>query len=199
MSGMRAGEQEKKVGRFRVLMQVDDRTEIQVVEAARGGCLESFGELCSRYYNAMAAVAWSLLRDHQLAEDAAQETFARALRNIRKLEGSDRFGAWLAAICRNVSKDMRDARKGTVELEAEYQMPAESTEDVGAGEVRRAIWELGDEDRETIVLRYYNELSQEKMGEVLGISRSAANRRLKKAQERLARILGRYGFGEIEI
>jgi len=180
-------------------MQVDDRTEMQMVEAAKGGCLESFGELCSRYYNAMAAVGYSLLRDRQLAEDAAQETFARAIRNIRKLDGSQKFGAWLAAICRNVSKDMRDARKRTVELKAEDLLPAESTEDVGASEIRKAIWELGDEDRETILLRYYNELSQEKMGEVLGISRSAANRRLKKAQERLARILGRYGFGEIEI
>ena len=180
-------------------MQVDDRTEIQVVEAARGGCLESFGELCSRYYNSMAAVGYSLLHDHQLAEDAAQETFARALRSIRRLEGSDKFGAWLAAICRNVAKDMRDARKRTVGLEGEEQLPTRTREGAENSEVRKAIWELGEEDRETIVLRYYNEMSQEKMGEVLGISRSAANRRLAKAQDRLARILKRYGFGEIEI
>lgn len=180
-------------------MQVDSRTERELVEAAKDGSLESFGELCGRYYSALAAIAYAILRDHQLAEDAAQEALARAIRNIRRLEESARFGVWIAAICRNAAKDMRDSRRRIISLEEEEVVPDRTQEPADCSDVRRAIWELNEKDREAIVLRYYNELSQEKMGEVLGISRSAANRRLRKAQARLERRLRRYGFSEAEI
>ena len=80
------------------------------VQAALGGDLDSFGRLCARYYSAQMAIAYSVLGDHQLAEDAAQEAFARALVNLRKLKDPEKFGSWLAHICRNVAIDMARAR-----------------------------------------------------------------------------------------
>ena len=59
-------------------------SEINLIEAAASGDIESFGMLCESYYSAMVAIAFSILSDHQLAEDAAQKTFACALLNIRK-------------------------------------------------------------------------------------------------------------------
>jgi len=58
--------------------RVDDRSDSQLVTAALGGCVESFGQLYERYYSAMVALAYSVLADRHLAEDAAQETFAKA-------------------------------------------------------------------------------------------------------------------------
>ena len=83
-----------------------EKTETNLIEAAGGGDIESFGQLCQQYYAAIAAVGYSILGEHQLAEDAAQETFARALINLKKLKNNNNFGPWLAAICRNVAKDM---------------------------------------------------------------------------------------------
>jgi DNA-directed RNA polymerase specialized sigma24 family protein len=85
---------------------VPEISEIHLIEAATGGDIESFGELCRRYYAAMAAIAYAVLSDHQLAEDAAQESFARALVRIKSLKERAKFAPWLAAICRNVAKDM---------------------------------------------------------------------------------------------
>ena len=83
-----------------------ERSEIHLIEAAASGDIESFGELCRRYYAAMAAIAYGVLSDHQLAEDAAQESFTRALVRIKSLKERAKFAPWLAAICRNVAKDM---------------------------------------------------------------------------------------------
>src|SRR4030042_3688966 len=92
------------------LINEPDKHESRLVEAATAGDLESFGRLCQRYYAAMAAIAYSVLADHQLAEDAAQESFARALVNLKNLKTKSRFAPWLAAICRNVAKDMVAAK-----------------------------------------------------------------------------------------
>jgi RNA polymerase sigma factor (sigma-70 family) len=67
---------------------------------------ESFGELCRRYYPSLVAVADSVLLDHHLAEDAAQEALTAACRELAKLKKPERFGTWAAAICRNVAKDI---------------------------------------------------------------------------------------------
>ena len=56
-----------------------ERLETDLIEAAASGDIESFGKLCDRYYSVMVAISYSILGDHQLAEDAAQEAFARAL------------------------------------------------------------------------------------------------------------------------
>jgi hypothetical protein len=50
---------------------VPEKSELHLIDAATGGDIESFGELCQRYYAAMTAIAYSVLADHQLAEDAA--------------------------------------------------------------------------------------------------------------------------------
>jgi len=54
----------------------------------------------------MVAVAYGVLRDHQLAEDAVQEAFARGLVSLQKLKEPAKFAPWLARICRNVAVDM---------------------------------------------------------------------------------------------
>lgn len=70
---------------------------------------ESFGELCRRYYHSLIAIADSVLLDHHLAEDAAQEALAEACRELASLKNPERFGPWLASICRNVARDSEDA------------------------------------------------------------------------------------------
>ena len=60
-----------------------DETEPTLVKTAQQGDLDSFGTLCQRYESALAAIAYATLGDHHLAEDAAQESFAKALSRFR--------------------------------------------------------------------------------------------------------------------
>ena len=173
-----------------------ERSEIHLIEAATGGDIESFGELCRRYYAAMAAIAYTVVGDHQLAEDAAQESFARALVRIKSLRERAKFAPWLAAICRNVAKDMVAVRAKRTKGKDLSDTKKSSNDDENIHAIRRAIEQLPDQAKELIVLRYYNGLSYEQIGSVLGISRGTINGRILRAKRKMAVYLRRNGFPE---
>jgi len=175
---------------------VQSKAERELVEAAVGGDIESFGELCGRYYAAMVAVAYAVLSDHQLAEDAAQESFARALVRLRALNDKRRFAAWLAAICRNVAKDMVTNRVRHISTEDLTQVAEKNSDDENILAIRRAIEQLPYESRELVVLRYYDGLSYEQIGSILGISPAAINGRLARAKRKMIEYLRKNGFPE---
>lgn len=173
--------------------------ETELLDLVLAGDIGSFGKLCDKYYNSIVAIAYSVLTDHHLAEDAAQETFLRALNNLKKLKSKEKFGAWLAQICRNVAKDM--VKKKLRSTEAENPLPLA---DVGNNEqenkaVKQAIGRLSFSERELIVLRYYNDMSHEQMSSVLGISKAAINNRLVRTRKKIAKLLRNNGLIEIEL
>jgi RNA polymerase sigma-70 factor (ECF subfamily) len=174
---------------------VDSNSETQLVEAAQNGHLEGFGALYERYHGPMVALAYSMLADRDLAEDAAQEVFAAACRDIGSLKSKDRFAAWLAGICRNVSRQMlRANRIKPAALSDEHA--AKSGSDCGDRRetIRRAVWNLREAERALIVLRYFDGFSQARISEVLGISAQAVNGRLVRAKRKIAKHLERNSF-----
>lgn len=176
--------------------QLSDERRIPVVEAALRGDLDSFGRLCEEFYAPMVAVAYSVLGDHHLAEDAAQEAFAKALTGLRGLKQPAKFGAWLARICRNVATDTAKARiRGGHNVELR-ESPPEQGEDGLPSAVQRALGRLPAPARELIVLRYYDNLSYDQISSVLGLSIPAINGRLRRAKKRLAKALKQDGLLE---
>ncbi len=59
----------------------------------------------------MTAIAYNVLGDHHLAEDAVQEGFGRALVKLPGLKKPESYGGWLGRICRNAAIDAVRARK----------------------------------------------------------------------------------------
>ena len=170
--------------------------ERALVDKAVDGDIESFGELCRRYYPAMAAIAHAVLSDHQLAEDAAQESFARALVNLRRLKNKNRFAPWLAAICRNVAKDMLSAKARHISTDDLSQVAWKNDDNDNHDAIRRAIGQLPEAVKELIVLRYYQNLSYERIGAILGTSPTAINGRLARAKRKMEHYLRKNGFPE---
>jgi RNA polymerase sigma-70 factor (ECF subfamily) len=175
---------------------VQDEPERQLVNAAVGGDIESFGELCRRHYPSMVALAYAVLSDHQLAEDAAQESFARGLVNLRHLKNKNRFAPWLAAICRNVAKDMIAIKAKQRNTEDLSNVVERKNDDENNHPIRRAIEQLPDSTKELVVLRYYDGLSYEQISSVLGISKASINGRLIRAKRKMAAYLRKNGFPE---
>jgi RNA polymerase sigma-70 factor (ECF subfamily) len=87
-------------------IECHEQSDTVLVEAAQHGRLDSFGALYQRYHNPIVALAYARLGDRHAAEDAAQEVFAIACRDLRSLRERDKFGAWLGGICRNVTRQM---------------------------------------------------------------------------------------------
>ncbi len=171
--------------------------EITLVEAAINGDAESFTELCRRYYPAMVAIAHSVLGDRHLAEDAAQEAFAKAAVKLPQLRRKSRFAGWLAAICRNAAKDMVRRTIGLHVTNELSTVAGKSDQDDTTEVVREAIGRLSASARELVFLRYYDGLSYEQISSVLGISQQAINGRLRRAKRKMADCLRRKGFGEV--
>ena len=179
-----------------------EQSDAVLVEAAQHGRLDSFGALYQRYHNPIVALAYAQLGDKHSAEDAAQEVFAIACRDLRSLRDRDKFGAWLGGICRNVTKQMLRARTRPTPascrdaiscVSVAADRPPEQEERWDA--VRRAVWKLPESERELIVMRYFNGFSQAKISEVLDLTPSAVNGRLVRAKRRIAELLERDGFG----
>jgi RNA polymerase sigma-70 factor (ECF subfamily) len=178
---------------------VPDETETKLVEAAFEGDVESFGKLCQLYYSGMVAIAYSVVGDHQLAEDAAQESFARALVNLRKLKNQTRFAPWLAGICRNVAKDMLANKARQISTDDFSQATKKDDRNKNRSLIWQAIEQLPVTAKELIVLRYYDGLSYEEISSVLGISRPTINGRLTRAKRKMSQYLKHNGFPENQL
>ena len=166
-----------------------DGIENKLVEAASNGDGDSFTELCRRYYPVMVAIADSIIRDRHLAEDAAQQTFARAAVNLPKLRETNRFGAWLAAICRNAARDMLNSNKKIPTDYSPMCQKVNDEQDETSWKVREAINSLSDSAREVVYLRFYDGLTYDQISSVLGISEQAINGKLRRAKRKIAEYL----------
>lgn len=161
----------------------------QLAEAAQNGHLDSFGVLYERYHNSMVALAYSVLADKHLAEDAAQEVFVIACRDLLNLKRRDKFGAWLAGICRNVARGILREKSKTIASDLRNTNENQNSQEQHLDAIRQAVWKLSSTERELIVLRYYDGFSQAQISKVLDISSSAVNGRLVRAKRKIAKNL----------
>ena len=174
------------------------QTQEQLVEQARQGSIDSFGKLYEQYYNGIVALAYSTLGEMGLAEDAAQETFAIACRDLMRLRDNSKFGSWLAGICRNISRQMMKKEQKLIEVR-DRQYVTDNNEISEVGQViKEAVRLLRPKYREPIVLRYYDNLSYEKISNILCISQVAVNGRILRAKQKIARQLKSVGVTEVD-
>jgi len=143
----------------------------------------------------MVGVAYAQLADRHLAEDAAQETFAIACRDLARLKQADKFASWLWGICRNVARGLARSKRPPVEAGSLPAVTDEPSNDDLLTAVRESVQRLPPSAREIVVLRYFSALSYAQIAETLGISPQAVHGRLTRARRRLADDLSRNGLG----
>lgn len=153
-------------------------------------------------------VAYSVLRNHHDAEDATQETFLRALRYRRKLEGVREAKTWLASIAWRVAVG-RVKKRPEVSLTDEQNLAAagqlhsqlKSAEEFTLGNemanlLAAMIVSLPEALRDALRLSTVEDLTPAEIAEVLGTSEASVRSRLFRARqilkEKLAAIEGKY-------
>lgn len=85
--------------------------EARLVEEARHGDQAAFGELVQRYERRVIRVIHQFVRDEDLAQDLAQDTFLRAYQRLDQFDPARRFGPWLFRIGVNLTLDYLRRRK----------------------------------------------------------------------------------------
>lgn len=143
-------------------------------------------EWISRYSDDVLRTCFVLLSDQSLAEDAMQDTFTKAWKNMSQFEGRENASpkTWLMRIAVNTCKDyLRSGwfrrRKQTCALEE--IPPALTPVSQDSRELFLDVLRLPEKYKSAILLYYYQELTTEEVAKALGISRPTLNRRLQKA------------------
>ena len=175
-------------------IKLEEQSEERIVEAAQNGHLESFGALYERYHSPMVALAYSVLGDRDLADDAAQETFAIVCQKLGTLRHRDKFAGWLASICRNVARSILRSKGKSAAVNFQERVGNQNDTDHHRDAIREAVWKLRPADRELIVMRYYDGFSQAQISNVLDISPQAVNGRLFRAKRKIEKYLRHSGF-----
>jgi len=78
--------------------------ELEAIQASRAGDKTAFSRLIEQYYKNIYRYAYQCTGNHQDADDICQETFLRALDNIRDLKDGKRFKGWIFKIASNLSR-----------------------------------------------------------------------------------------------
>ncbi len=160
-------------------------SDSELVEAACAGDIDSFRELFERYYSMTVAIARSRLSDHHLAEDAAQEAFASACRQLPSLRDTTRFAEWLGTICRRTASRMARLEANGSTLQQEPVAPSGDESEVTVA-LRQAVSRLPAPAREVIQLHYLSGLSYDEIAHVLSVSPQAVHGRMQRARRTLA-------------
>ncbi len=172
---------------------------IALVELARGGDSEAFGQLYDHYQGSVYRFVFYRTRSQTLAEDLTSETFLRALRNMSgfRWQGKD-FGAWLMTIARNLCTDHFKAGRTRLEMTTEdmgvHDDATEGPENaVLAGLTNEVLLlglrELSDEQRDCLIMRFLQGLSIAETAEVLGRSEGAVKQLQLRGVRNLAKLM----------
>lgn len=156
-------------------------------------------QLCNRlideYGDTILRICFLYLKDYHLAEDAAQETFIKAVRYYDTFEQKSSEKTWLIKIAINCCKNImrtRWFRFNFVNIENHSEIADSNNkieELILKDTLSNAIMQLNVLDREVLLLYYYEELSIKEIGVVIGKPTNTANQRLNRARKKLKEIL----------
>lgn len=190
----------------------------ELVVNAQGGDSDAFAELYAATYQKQYQFAYSYLKDEYLAQDALQETYIIALKELSKLKDPMLLVAWLNQInfrvCFQLHKKQKryDAEMGgyygpdadreqtavNSHMEAFSSASSENPEDmivkVDSREyIMNQIMKLPFTEAQVIILRFYRSLKYDEIADLLEISKSSVKRYLNSGKEHLASVLQQRG------
>lgn len=185
-------------------------TDQEIVAQAREGREAAYRELIRRYERPVFSLILRMVRDHQLAEDLAQETFIKALNAIASYRPEFKFSSWIFKIANNAAIDhLRRRELDTLSIDGAPH--ATSAEDIEAtalqvgdksesplaelearelgSAIERAIGRLRPEYRSCIMLRHVEGMAYEEIAQLLDLPLGTVKTYIHRARHELRDIL----------
>jgi RNA polymerase sigma factor (sigma-70 family) len=163
---------------------------------AKDGCERSFSQLVERHLNLVYSAALRQVRSPESAREVSQSAFVELAKNAGKLGAGTVLPAWLYAVTRRRAIDLvrsESRRHRREQLACELNAMTSATTDWNHIEplLDEAMDSLDPADRAAILLRYFENRTFAEVGEALGTTEAAAQRRISRAVERLRQFFGR--------
>jgi RNA polymerase sigma-70 factor, ECF subfamily len=161
---------------------MDSRLVVRAQRGDRG----AFAGLVDAIGDRLHAIAFSVLRDRELARDAVQQTLLTAWQDLPRLRDPDRFDAWACRIlvhnCRREGRRaIRWLPSSAVPVCEEPASPDETRWIVSRDRLERGFRRLSVDQRLVVVLAYYLDLTPTDIAERIGIPVGTVNSRLHRA------------------
>jgi RNA polymerase sigma-70 factor, ECF subfamily len=191
-------------------LDLSNLPDADVVALAQQGRETAYRELIRRYERPVFSIVFRMVRDRELAEDLAQDTFIKVLNHIDRYRPEFKFSSWLFKIANNVAIDhLRRRQIDTVSMDgsphARTQEAVESTSfEIAAeqetaldemearelgGAIEHAIARLRPEYRSCIMLRHVEGRSYEEIAATLDLPLGTVKTYIHRARHELRRSL----------
>jgi RNA polymerase sigma-70 factor (ECF subfamily) len=163
-----------------------------LIQRARRGDAEAFGELVIRYQTSVFNVCYRILHERLEAQDMTQETFLRARERLQTFDDERLFGPWIRRVAANACLNHLEAQKQTAPLDEERAAdeghgPESQVEARERSEqIRSALAALPVHYRVIIELRHYQGLSYDEIAAELHVPLSDVKSHLFRARKLLA-------------
>ncbi len=186
-------------------------TDQGVVECARKGEQAAFRELIRRYQRPVFSLIYRMVRDRELAEDLAQETFVKVLNALDRYRPEYKFSSWVFKIANNAAIDhLRKKELDTLSLEGgpdattpdrmeatalhlgdQGESPLDELEarELGAA-IEYAIGQLRPEYRSCIILRHVEGRPYDEIAGILELPLGTVKTYIHRARAELKKLLG---------
>lgn len=177
-------------------MMVEDKalSEREILLLVKRGKKEAYQAIVERYMKRAYYIALGFVRNPQDALDISQEAFIKAFRRIKSFDIERPFFPWFYKLIKNFCLDhlKRRSRIQEVPLE-EDRVLKEEHED---REMKEVLWmgieSLPVEQREAIILRYFQQLSYQEISEVMGKPVGTVMSSLFYAKKKLKEVIKKY-------
>jgi len=173
-------------------------TGVEWVERARQGDQEAFTRLVEQYQAPVFHLCYRMLDDEGDAEDAAQETFLRAYRSLKRYDPARSFITWLLSIAAHYCIDQHRKRRlpaTPLDVLPEEIIPdglpvpeKVSSEREINQRLRSLLNSLSPPDRAAVIMRYWYDFSDEEIAAALKLTVSAVKSRLHRSRRELAKL-----------
>lgn len=184
---------------------MDVRQEQTAIKKLKAGDVRGLTALVTAYQHRALRTSYLITQDRALAEDVTQTAFLQAFESIGQFDASRRFLPWFLRIVVNMSVQMAKRQAKIVPLDEpeadaeqalnhllvssipnpESQMEMRQLE----GQVQGLLEQLSPDQRAVIVLRYYVDLTENEMADMLKVPQGTVKSRLHAARRRLRRML----------
>jgi RNA polymerase sigma-70 factor (ECF subfamily) len=151
-----------------VMAENGELSELEVIKRVQKGQAEAYQVIVERYMKRAYYIALGFVRNAQDAMDISQESFIKAFRKIRRFDPEKSFFPWFYKLLKNLCLDHIKRRRRTQEIPLdEARVLKEERED---REMKEILWKgiekLPFEQREVIILRYFQECSYQEIAEI---------------------------------
>lgn len=182
-------------------MKSERAVDRRVIEACQAGDREAFRLLFEAWQDRVYSIAYHFCGDATNARDLSQQVFLKLFTSIDQFRFQSEFSTWLYRLVANLCLDDHRRRRrflpwsaaGEIEVRERWTVEEKLDRRQMQANVRAAILELKPKLRLVILLKYFEGMSYEEMGEALGCSPGTIASRLNRGHQALARKLGSFG------